>query len=114
MNRYRLGSPRTGVQIRKQAVRDGLRIVSVTIDHFDIPVPKEVPLTDALHGEIATYGLVTARVKTEDGFEGLGYITLPSNVGASALQSLLVRDLAPEIIGMSAAKIEQIWGRLVR
>lgn len=48
-----------------------MTIAAVEVDHYRIPLP--VVLSDSTHGEITHFELVTARVRTGDGAEGLGY-----------------------------------------
>jgi hypothetical protein len=54
-------------------------IDAVEVGHYRIPLP--IVLSDSTHGEITHFELVTARVRTVDGAEGLGY-TYTVGVGA--------------------------------
>ncbi len=63
-----------------------MTIAAVDVGHYRIPLP--VVLSDSTHGEIAHFELVTARVRTADGAEGLGY-TYTVGAGAAAIRALL-------------------------
>ena len=62
-----------------------MTIAAVEVGHYRIPLP--VVLSDSTHGEITHFELVTARVRTADGAEGLGY-TYTVGVGGAAIRSL--------------------------
>jgi len=87
-------------------------INSVTVDHFNVPTPTA--LTDSMHGEIRSFGLVIARIKADSGEEGVGYITIPNNVAAGAVASLITRDLGPSLIGQSPERTELIWNQMAK
>jgi L-alanine-DL-glutamate epimerase-like enolase superfamily enzyme len=86
-----------------------MAIVGVQADHFRIPLPQV--LSDSTHGEITHFELVTARVRAEDGAEGLGY-TYTVGAGAAAIRLLIARDLAPALIGEDEERVEQLWERM--
>jgi L-alanine-DL-glutamate epimerase-like enolase superfamily enzyme len=48
-----------------------MSIEAVQVDHYRVPLP--VVLSDATHGRISHFELVTARLRARDGAEGLGY-----------------------------------------
>lgn len=81
-------------------------IATVQADHYKIPLP--VVLSDSTHGEIAAFELVTVRVADEDGAEGVGY-TYTVGRGGSAVRSLIADDMAPDLVGMDADRVEAIW-----
>jgi L-alanine-DL-glutamate epimerase-like enolase superfamily enzyme len=83
-------------------------IAALEVGHYRIPLP--VVLSDSTHGEITHFELVTVRVRTSDGGEGLGY-TYTVGAGAAAIRALLA-DLAPLALGQDAERIEHIWQRL--
>jgi L-alanine-DL-glutamate epimerase-like enolase superfamily enzyme len=83
-------------------------IAAVEVGHYRIPLP--VILSDSTHGEITHFELVTVRVRTTDGAEGLGY-TYTVGAGAAAIRAFLA-DLAPLALGQDTERIEHIWQRL--
>ena len=48
-----------------------MKITRIRTDHFRIPLP--VVLSDSTHGDISHFGLITARIETAVGLEGMGY-----------------------------------------
>jgi hypothetical protein len=67
-------------------------IDSVRSDFYRVPLPTV--LTDATHGVIAQFELVTVRVRDADGAEGLGY-TYAVNSGAPAFKVMIEGYLVP-------------------
>ncbi|MGH7385492.1 MAG: uroporphyrinogen decarboxylase, partial [Candidatus Rokuibacteriota bacterium] len=57
-----------------------MRIREVLTDHYRIPLP--VALSDSTHGLIEGFELVTARLRDEDGAEGVGYTYTVGTGGA--------------------------------
>ena len=57
-----------------------------------------------------TSSSVTARVRTADGAEGLGY-TYTVGAGAAAIRALL-EELAPLLLDHDAERIEALWQRM--
>jgi len=86
-----------------------MKIEKVLADHYSIPLP--VVLSDATHGDMPSFELMTARVIDSDGAEGLGY-TYTLSGGAKAIHSVIADDMAPAIIGRDADRIEEIWKHL--
>ena len=84
-------------------------ITRVQTDHFSIPLP--VVLSDAMHGEMPSFELVTARIADEDGHEGLGY-TYVLGAGARAIHAVIERDIAPVLVGRDDDRIEATWKML--
>jgi L-alanine-DL-glutamate epimerase-like enolase superfamily enzyme len=74
-------------------------------------IPLATPLSDATHGEMAAFQLVTARLQDDEGAEGLGY-TYTVGRGGAAVLSLLARDLAPLIVGEDPRQRERLWERM--
>ena len=66
-----------------------MKIVDVLVEQFRVPLP--VTLSDATHGEMTHFGLVTVRVVDEQGREGLGYTYTVHGIGGSAIHAL-IRD----------------------
>jgi L-alanine-DL-glutamate epimerase-like enolase superfamily enzyme len=86
-----------------------MTLAAVQVDHYRIPLP--VVLSDSTHGDISHFELVTVRLRTEDGVEGLGY-TYTVGAGGAAIHSLVARDLAPLLRGQDGSRIEQMWERM--
>jgi L-alanine-DL-glutamate epimerase-like enolase superfamily enzyme len=86
-----------------------MTLASVQADHFRIPLPEV--LSDSTHGDISHFELVTVRLRTADGGEGLGY-TYTVDAGGGAVHSLIARDLAPMLAGQDDSRIEQLWQRV--
>jgi L-alanine-DL-glutamate epimerase-like enolase superfamily enzyme len=74
-------------------------------------IPLLTPLSDATHGEMTAFQLVTARVRDSDGVEGLGY-TYTVGRGGAAVLSLIARDLAPLLLGEDPRLRERLWERM--
>ena len=86
-----------------------MTLASVRADHYRIPLP--VVLSDSTHGDISHFELVTVRLRTADGAEGLGY-AYTVGAGGAAIHSLVTRDLAPLLSGQDGSRIEQLWERM--
>ena len=84
-------------------------IKNVRTDHYRIPLP--VVLSDSTHGEIPAFELVTVRIEDEDGTEGVGY-TYTVGRGGAAIRELIARDMAPDLVGEDAARVEALWKML--
>jgi len=84
-------------------------IASIQADHFRIELP--VPLSDSTHGTITHFELITARLRDEDGTEGLGY-TYTVGTGGGAVHALITRDLALLLIGADPDRIEALWQKM--
>ncbi len=85
-----------------------MTIEAVEVGHYRIPLP--VVLSDSTHGQITHFELVTARVRSADGGEGLGY-TYTVGVGGAAIRSLM-EELRPLLVGQDAERIEALWQRM--
>jgi L-alanine-DL-glutamate epimerase-like enolase superfamily enzyme len=85
------------------------RIESLQCGHYRVPLP--VVLSDSTHGTIASFELITARVRDADGAEGVGYTyTVGRNGGA--VHHILACEIAEIAAGADADLIEQLWKRL--
>ena len=73
-----------------------MSIASVQADHYSIPLPTV--LTDSTHGAMSSFELVTVRLRSGDGAEGVGY-TYTVGAGGAAIASLVNRDLGPVLLG---------------
>ena len=84
----------------------------MTLDQLEVAryaVPLPQILGDATHGEIREFGLVTVRIGIRGGSEGLGYTYTVGNAGASAIESMIKRDLAPLLADRDLRCTEAIW-----
>ncbi len=86
-----------------------MAIAAIQADHYKIPLP--VVLSDSTHGEISAFELVTVRVTDDDGLEGVGY-TYTVGRGGVAIQSLIAHDMASDLIGHDADRVEALWKML--
>jgi len=86
-----------------------MTIQNVRADHYSIPLP--VVLSDSMHGDMASFELITVRITDGDGTEGLGY-TYTLGGGARAIHSVIANDMAPALIGRDADRIEEMWKNL--
>ncbi|MEE2754018.1 MAG: mandelate racemase/muconate lactonizing enzyme family protein [Candidatus Latescibacterota bacterium] len=86
-----------------------MKITELQTDFYRIPLP--VALSDATHGKITHFDLITARVTTSDGNEGVGYTFTPGTGGA-AIHALVNQDLRDVILGQDARRIEYLWDRM--
>jgi L-alanine-DL-glutamate epimerase-like enolase superfamily enzyme len=84
-------------------------IAAVEPGFYRIPLPQ--PLTDSTHGEIRAFELVTARVRDDEGAEGVGY-TYTVGRGGAAVHAILVRELPEIVVGEDADSIEALWHRV--
>ncbi|MGH7267225.1 MAG: mandelate racemase/muconate lactonizing enzyme family protein [Candidatus Rokuibacteriota bacterium] len=86
-----------------------MTIAAVDAGHYRIPLPAV--LSDATHGEITHFELVTARLRAHDGAEGVGY-TYTVGAGGAAIRSLVARELAPALAGQDEDRIAALWERM--
>jgi L-alanine-DL-glutamate epimerase-like enolase superfamily enzyme len=84
-------------------------IASLHAGFYRIPLPAV--LTDSTHGEMSCFELVTVRLVDSDSAEGVGY-TYTVGAGGGAIHDLIVRDLAPRLIGQPAGNSEALWQRM--
>jgi len=84
-------------------------IVSFAASYYRIPL--ETPLTDSTHGEILAFELNTVRLRDANGAEGVGYTYTCGRNGA-AIDATLRRDIADQVIGEDADRIEHLWRKL--
>lgn len=87
-----------------------MKITHVHTDHYRIPLPNV--LSDSTHGDITHFGLITARVETSSGDEGIGYTYCVGDVGGTAIHALTCDDLGPQLVGEEPDRIEQLWERM--
>lgn len=82
---------------------DRIRDVSVRL----FRVPLDEVLSDAKHGDHTHFELVTVRIATADGLEGVGY-TYTGGRGGRAIAAMIEHDLTPALLGRSASPVEAI------
>lgn len=87
-----------------------MKIRSVDCDLYFIPLPRV--LTDSTHGEMSHFSLITVRVATDDGSHGLGYTYTVGKTGGPAVHAMLVRDVAPLLVGEDPGRIEHLWDKM--
>ena len=73
-----------------------MSIENVETSHYSIPLP--VVLSDSTHGDMASFELMTARIRDAEGREGVGY-TYTLGAGAKAIYSVMADDMAPFLLG---------------
>jgi L-alanine-DL-glutamate epimerase-like enolase superfamily enzyme len=83
-----------------------MAIDRIQSDHYRIPLP--VVLSDSTHKEITHFELITTRIGTADGAEGLGY-TYTVGYGGGSVHSLLTRDLPDLLLGADETRLEALW-----
>ena len=87
-----------------------MKIVDVLVEQFRVPLP--VTLSDATHGEMTHFGLVTVRVVDEQGREGLGYTYTVHGIGGSAIHALIRDDLGPFLPARDRESLEDFWASM--
>ncbi len=83
-----------------------MKLAQLQTDLFRIKLP--VVLSDATHGTMTHFEMITVRLRDADGAEGVGY-TYTVGAGGAAVHSLIERDLRPVLEGADADRIEQLW-----
>lgn len=83
-----------------------MAIDRVSTDHYRIPLP--VVLSDSTHKEMTHFELITTRIATTDGVEGLGY-TYTVGRGGGSVRSLIADDLPEILLGADETRIEALW-----
>ena len=84
-----------------------MKLDQVEVGRYAIPLPHI--LSDATHGDIREFGLVTVRIRTRRGLEGLGYTYTVGSAGAAAIESMINHDLAPLLNDRDLRCTEAIW-----
>ncbi len=83
-----------------------MKITSLVTKCYTIPLPSV--LSDARHGFMHAFGLITVEIETESGYQGLGY-TYTVNAGQHSVWSIIEHDFKELVIGKNALDIEKIW-----
>ena len=86
-----------------------MKIADIQADYFRIPLTTV--LSDSTHGEMSHFELITARIRSDDGVEGLGY-TYTTGVGGTAIHAMIAKDLTPVLFQVDARSIESIWNQM--
>ena len=86
-----------------------MKIVKISAECYRIPLPKV--LYDSTHGRQASFQFVTARVRDDEGGEGVGYTYTPGH-GGLAIRSMITNDLAPQLQGEDPRRTEQLWQQM--
>ena len=82
-----------------------MKITDIRVDHFRIPL--DPPLSDSTHGLITAFGLVTVRISTDTGQDGLGYTYTVGDIGTAAIHRLIEESLVPWLLGRDAGAIDR-------
>jgi L-alanine-DL-glutamate epimerase-like enolase superfamily enzyme len=86
-----------------------IELHSVESGLYNIPLP--VVLSDAMHGEMRGFEIVTARVRDGDGAQGVGY-TFTCGRNGGAIHDILAREISELVLGKDASRIEHLWEHL--
>ena len=84
-----------------------MKLDSVHVSRYSIPLKR--PVGDATHGIISEFALVTVKVRTRDGLEGLGYTYTVGKAGGAAIASIIRDDLATVLRGEDPRRVESLW-----
>ena len=88
-----------------------MQIKDIQCNLYRIPLP--VVLSDATHGEMPDFELITVRIGTTSGLEGVGY-TYTVGAGGRAIQTLINHDIRPLLLGADARGIDSLWRTMWR
>jgi L-alanine-DL-glutamate epimerase-like enolase superfamily enzyme len=86
-----------------------MHIASLEAGLYRIALP--VPLSDATHGTITHFELISVRLRDSQGAEGIGY-TYTVGAGGAAVHALIDQGLRPVLLGADAEAIEALWQRM--
>ncbi len=89
-----------------------MRVRGVDARAWRIPLPQ--PVEDATHGTIHCFTLVTVRIASDEGPEGVGYTYTVGDVGGAAIASVIENDLAPAVLNQDPRRVEQLWQAMRR
>ena len=79
-----------------------MNIAEIKADCYRIPLPQIC--SSSRHGLIPDFQLITARVRDDDGAEGVGY-TYTIGAGGVAIRAMIAADLAPVLVGEDARAV---------
>ncbi|MEJ7901125.1 MAG: mandelate racemase/muconate lactonizing enzyme family protein [Thermomicrobiales bacterium] len=77
---------------------------------FLVDLVPEVVRTDAIQSFVKQETIFVL-LRTDDGYEGLGY-SYTIGTGGRAVLAMLREDLIPHLLGEDARQIERLWGKL--
>lgn len=86
-----------------------MKIAALECQLYRIPLLELA--SDATHGVLPHFELVTVRVAADDGAQGTGY-TMTVGAGGAAVARLIATDLAPLLCGLDPRRIEHVWQRM--
>jgi L-alanine-DL-glutamate epimerase-like enolase superfamily enzyme len=86
-----------------------MKINSIETNLYKIPFDK--PLSDATHGLMPFFELITVRLSVDSGQEGLGY-TYTCGQGGKAVYSMIRGDLESLLINSDPLRIEYLWEKM--
>jgi L-alanine-DL-glutamate epimerase-like enolase superfamily enzyme len=89
-----------------------MQIQDVRVDHYEIALATT--LTDSTHGEMNHFAVITVRIRTKDGAEGIGYTYTVGKTGGAAVRAHLEQDVAPWLIGEDPRCVEALWQKMWR
>lgn len=87
-----------------------MQITSVEVRQYSMPLP--VVLSDATHGDMTHFGLITCQLETDTGHSGMGYTYTVGDIGSGAVHRLLTDDITPALMGEDPRRTEQLWERI--
>src|SRR5262245_50931232 len=85
------------------------RIEAVEAGRYRIPL--DTVLTDATHGTMTSFELITIRVRDSDGAQGVGY-TYTTGQNGAAIRATLQQAIAEIASGEDADRIERLWNKV--
>ena len=86
-----------------------MKINTIETNLYKIPFDK--PLSDATHGLMPLFELITVRISVDRGQEGLGY-TYTCGQGGRSVYSMIREDLEPLLINSDPGRIEYLWEKM--
>lgn len=86
-----------------------MKIAAIDAECYRLPLAKT--LSDSTHGDMTHFQLVSVRIRTEEGAEGVGY-TYTVDGGGRAIQSLIEHDLKEFLLGSDPRNIERLWKQM--
>lgn len=87
-----------------------MKLENIESTLFYVPLPSV--LTDATHGEMREFGLITVRLVCDNGAEGVGYVYTVGKTGGPSIHALLTHDIKPLLIGEDPRAIDAIWDKM--
>jgi len=83
-----------------------MKIKSVAVSQLNVPCPPP------RSSQYPHNSYVVARIRTDEGIEGLGYAMLVGGEGASAVRAYLQDNVAPRLVGEDPLQIGKLWNRM--